>query len=506
MTNVKCTSDTTTDRTNSESGVSLPLVALMMVTLLGLAAFAVDLGWFYLNASRIQRAADASALAGVIHMPSDPTEASAVAHQVAQANGYEDLGVPGSYPTVLATTVPEPTQLQVTITDQVPTFFLKVFGMSNQVITKTAQAEFVPPLPLGSPDNQFGNSCDPTQPGCVGQPNFWANIHGRYTDTISGDAFSSACRKKTGSPCDGANSNSTFRDDAHKRPGYLYGIETNGALSFDVEFIDLAFHNESGGLPTGDLIRTGDHSCGPTDPASCGPTVQVSLYPPDTTPLDVTDGTPICTQNIVPEAQVAETDAYTWENPSSCFLNVPGEPGIFVLQVRILSSGPDPVGLNRYAVRSLPDTTNLYALGDMSIFNNSTASVTSFHLAEVSDIYAGKTFVVELYDSGDSSANGTLELIDPSGFIFNDGPCDIYSRTLVTDDWVLKSSPVDCAEEVTPQEYNGKWLKFQVVLPEDYNCTDCWWKMNYDYSGGTQDTTTWRAYILGNPIHLVPQG
>jgi hypothetical protein len=503
MTTLKRTNDTTTDPPNSESGVSLPLVALMMVTLLGLAAFAVDLGWFYLNASRIQRAADASALAGVIHMPSDPTEAATVAHEVAQANGYEDLGVPGGYPTVVATTVPAPTQLRVTITDQVPTFFLKVFGMSSQVITKTAQAEFVPPLPLGSPENQFGNSCDPIQPGCVGQPNFWANIHGRYTDTISGDAFSSACLNKTGSPCISANENLMFRDDADQRPGYLYGIDANGQSSFEVEFTDLAFHNESGGNPTGDLIRTGDHSCGSSDPVTCGPTVRVALYVPDTTPLDVTDSAPICTADIVPEPQVLVTDSYDWESPGGCFTVNSPDPGVYILQVRILSSGPDPIGLNRYAVRSSPGT-RLYAVGDMSIFNNSQASVTSFHLAEVSDIYAGKTFVVELYDSGDSSANGTLELIDPSGFVFNDGPCDIYSRTLVTDDWVLKASPVDCAEEVIPQEYNGKWLKFQVVLPEDYSCTDCWWKMNYDYSGGTQDTTTWRAYMLGNPIHLVP--
>ena len=66
----------------------------------------------------------------------------------------------------------------------------------------------------------------------------------------------------------------------------------------------------------------------------------------------------------------------------------------------------------------------------------------------------------------------------------------------------LQPSPV--RKTLARQEYNGQWLKFEMDLPSDYSCTDCWWKMNYDYSGGTQDTTTWRAYILGNPIHLVP--
>ena len=384
MTRFKFTDDTTTDPPKSESGVTLPLVALMMVTLLGIASFAVDLGWFYLNASRIQRAADASALAGVIHMPNAPATASTVAHEIAQTNGYEDLGIPGTYPTVVASgVVSQPTQLRVTVTDEVPTFFLKVFGMSSQVITRTAQAEFVPPLPMGSPFNQFGNSCDPAQAGCPAQANFWANIHGRYTDTIMGDAFSSACRGDNVFPC--ATANATFRNDTDNRPGYLYGIEAAGNSTFTVEFNDVMFRNVSGGQTTGDQIRTGDRGCevgawSASTAANCGPTVRVALYPPDSTPLDVSDGTAICTQDIVPQPQIAPTAPYSWISPSACFtVNNPGS-GIYVLQVRVLSTGPKPDGLNRYAVRSTPATTRLYALGDMSIYNNATGTTTEFHL------------------------------------------------------------------------------------------------------------------------------
>jgi hypothetical protein len=57
---------------------------------------------------------------------------------------------------------------------------------------------------------------------------------------------------------------------------------------------------------------------------------------------------------------------------------------------------------------------------------------------------------------------------------------------------------------VTPQEYNGRWLKFEMDLPPEYACTTCWWKMNYSYPSGVNDTTTWRAYMIGNPIHLIP--
>lgn len=485
----------------NEKGVALPLVALMLVTLLGVAAFGIDLGWFYLNASKIQRAADAGALAGVIHMPDDFIQAEIVANQITRTNAYENGA--DSAVVVVEPVAGQATQLQVTITDTIPTFFLKVFGMVDVNITRTARAEFVPPLPMGSPDNQFGNSCDPTMAVGCGS-NFWANIHGRYTDTIMGDAFSSACRGDNVFPCGAANT--TFRDDSHPRPGYLYGIEANGNSSFTVEFNDVVFRNISGGQTTSDYIRTGDRGCEAwgTSQATCGQTVRVALYAPDPTPLDVSDATMLCSQDITPQPQVAPSAPYPFSSPAGCFTVNNPSAGIYVLQVRVLSTGPNPDGLNRYSVRSMPSSTKLYALGDMSIYNNAGATTTEFHLAEVETIYRGKTLVVELYDAGESSDPGTLQVIDPTGGVFNSGTCRIFSRTLVTSPWVLQSSPANCQEGVSPGEYNGRWLKFEMMLPTSYSCTDCWWKMKYVYTSGVNDTTTWRAYIEGNPIHLVP--
>ena len=60
--------------------------------------------------------------------------------------------------------VSQPTQLRVTVTDQVPTFFLKVFGMSSQVITRTAQAEFVPPCRWAAPPTSSVTHVPPTRP------------------------------------------------------------------------------------------------------------------------------------------------------------------------------------------------------------------------------------------------------------------------------------------------------------------------------------------------------
>ena len=293
--------------------------------------------------------------------------------------------------------------------------------------------------------------------------------------------------------------------------GYLYGVEADGVSSFTIEFTDVEFHNTSGGNPTGDQIRTGDRGCeawGPSTSPDCGPTMYVALYEPDPTPLDISDNTLLCSETLGPLPQVPESDPYSWVRPDSCFtVNNPIE-GIYVVQVRHVDPGSttDRSGLNRYSVRS-SSGSKLFALGDFSIYNNFGGSTTDFYLAEVPDFYSGKTFVVELYDPGESADDGTLQVVDPSGATFDDGECRIYDRDNPTQPWVLQQTiPIgsDCEELVTPQEYNGRWLKFEMDLPVSYSCSSCWWKMNYVYTSGVNDTTTWRAFIVGNPIHLVP--
>ena len=127
-------------------------------------------------------------------------------------------------------------------------------------------------------------------------------------------------------------------------------------------------------------------------------------------------------------------------------------------------------------------------------------------MAEVPTYYDGKTSVVELYDAGESANSGTLAVLDPSGNIFNDGECRIYSRSNPSVAWNLQgtvSSGSNCQETVTPGEYNGRWLKFEMDLPAAYSCSNCWWRMSYGYPTAVNDTTTWRAYMIGNPIHLI---
>jgi hypothetical protein len=86
----------------------------------------------------------------------------------------------------------------------------------------------------------------------------------------------------------------------------------------------------------------------------------------------------------------------------------------------------------------------------------------------------------------------------------------------MTGGWNVQGSPNPCQVQANnsgcatnPFCYQDRWVKVEIELPADYDCdatNNCWWKVNYAYSGGVTDTTTWRAYIIGNPIHLVPSG
>lgn len=496
------------EKWKQDKGAALAIVATSLFLLMGVAALSADLAWYYLNTARVQRAADAAALAGVVYLPAAPGTANSTAVDIAYRNGYDNTLTD-------VTVTPTPigqNQLQVRISDDVETFFAKVLGWDKMTISRLAVAEYIPPLKLGSPTNRFGNSCDPNISSGCGE-NFWANIHGQWTQTSYGDAYASWC--------DGGNSwDCGTLNPSRRSTGYLYGIESGS--SFTVEFIDLAFHNRSGSQGTGDDIRTGDRGCednswggGATADADCGTTMRVTLYAPDPTPLDVSNNTVLCTADVPPEPQVDESEPYVWETPDGQACWTQSGSGIYIVQVQNVDPGSQNhrSGLNRYSIRST--TGSLFALGDFSLYNNVPGSTSSFFLAEVPSYYNGKTFVVEMYDPGEFSGSGTAQLemwhsasdTDP-GVVFNGGECRIYSRDNVTDPWNHQqtiSAGNECEELVSSGEYNRRWLKFEIDLPTTYSCTsDCWWKVNYRYpGGGVQDTTTWRAYMIGNPIHII---
>jgi Putative Flp pilus-assembly TadE/G-like len=139
---------------HASRGQVLIIFAGTLTVLLLMSALVIDLSWLWANALRIQRAADAAALAGVVHLPADVPGADAAALDGAKRNGYDDAATD-----VVVTPTQDPAsprRLSVKITAPVKTFFLGLIGMDTIEITRNAKAEYVLPVPMGSPLNYYG--------------------------------------------------------------------------------------------------------------------------------------------------------------------------------------------------------------------------------------------------------------------------------------------------------------------------------------------------------------
>jgi Putative Flp pilus-assembly TadE/G-like len=154
-------------RTNrhDDRGVSILIIAVSMVFVLGMAGLGIDLASLYVGRSQAQRAADAAALAGARALVGANNESCvnggsgsissacmAVARQQAEAVGNQNL-VAGVVPaigdadiTFPSTSVNDP-QIQVIASrdsshnNPMPTFFIKIFGISTANVSAKAVAE-----------------------------------------------------------------------------------------------------------------------------------------------------------------------------------------------------------------------------------------------------------------------------------------------------------------------------------------------------------------------------
>jgi hypothetical protein len=163
-------------RRHHERGQTILLVAISMVSLLAMAALAIDIVTLYVARSEIQRAADAAALAaakaiadsgvtsleaGDANLPAAQLLAQNMATSAVTAlvNSSSTLNLVAGTPPTLVTVTPIPIDFtrqgnpHVTITLQrtsLPTFFSKVWGASAPSVTATATAEAYNPANLAS--------------------------------------------------------------------------------------------------------------------------------------------------------------------------------------------------------------------------------------------------------------------------------------------------------------------------------------------------------------------
>jgi hypothetical protein len=139
-------------------GQILAIFALSIFVFVGMCAVVIDIAWYWTINLRMQRAADAAALAGVVHLPGDEPTAITVALAEASKNGFVD-GVDGVIvdTDIAANQDPSnPRRMRVRITGEVSTYFMRVFGFDRIPATRSSKAEYVLPVPMGSPENYYG--------------------------------------------------------------------------------------------------------------------------------------------------------------------------------------------------------------------------------------------------------------------------------------------------------------------------------------------------------------
>jgi hypothetical protein len=487
-----------------DNGAALVWMAGSLVMLLAFSALAVDLAWIYLSASRLQNAADAAALAGVVNVPGFLDRAQDEAEDAAHANGFPVGG------TNTVTAIPlGDHSLEVTLTTSTPTHFLKALGIGQFDISRTSTAQYVKPVPLGSPNNCFGVGSLDNVEDCVVdvQQNYWAAINGRFTAREHGDPFATQCDWAGPGPAcsDGINDGSGAPWDTNASPlnpeyrptGYYYAVEVpEGKTSMTVELYDAGF--SAGSLP-GDADSL-SHSTGG------GPGMIYQLYDVDTTPLNPFDNAPIagCREEInspAPEYRSHWVDLCTILNPKQ---------GIYVLNVRStgLGGGSNGYGLNVVATPAGSPASRLYGLNDISIFTNQPSATGNLTIAEITPEHAGKVLELSFFDPGEDEEDAFMTVLLPDG---SAARCTWIARDQdgnITRTGGPGTCRIQTAEETLPTTskslFNGQWVTASIDIPDDYTCgSNCWWSIQTDLNN-PHDRTTWAARVIGNPVRLIP--
>ena len=590
------------EKHGSERGFYMIWFALTMVMLMGFAGLALEFSRWDSLGNRIQKAADAAALAGAVFMPENIGNlAFTTAKTTASKNGFTH-GSDG----VVITTAPGSLANQLKVTISVPTKnpFGAIVGYSDSTIVRSAVGEYQLSQNLGSPENSFGNdpeTCPGTEP-CF--PNFWGNIFGPSSPKGNGDAIQSVGPNNNSNLCPTSTDNcaSNVNKD-YSAAGHFYGIDVpagaTGALNvriFDPAFVHVGdncgvradgatddndaknsltvasalIEADIPGYPAGDppSVR---YAPGTTNKYCSGdqhynnlsnnlnPWTTWTLRAPDSSTWDPTDNPIVCQAefpglyperaNDLPNGPVdanhladllkLPTD-YAGTNPGRpfasffrqwveiCSVASPSQ-GTYFLQVQTATringtSTPVAGGANRYAVKvglgtnfTSSNNLRLYGNARMGIYANAKGADTRFYLTRVPSGHAGHRLVLQFFDVGDASQAGDISVLPPTdsnvaGGLFSSCQYTAPPGASNGPPWgTLVNTASGCKiTNVSSSNFNGQWITLQVEIPDTYSCNDgdplgCWTQLRFTYPASTNvnDTTTWAAFLLGDPVRLV---
>ena len=516
-----------------QRGQTLVIVALILVPLLGFTGLVSDVAWYEVNLMRIQRAADAAALAGVVYLPNNVPGAQTAAQQEAAKNGYTN-GAGG----VAVTATPEALNnriLGVSVSAPVRSWFARLLGVTQFNARRTARAEFVLPVPMGSPEDYYGINVvcrnTDTSPNCPQVPSaagagnlaplgFFGGVEARGTERQNGDAYSTYYN---GRP----TLNTGF--DAN---GYQYIVEFGpGTVGGSVWLYDPMFCATGAGTSSGRRLGAGDNwfSNGGT-----GITAVYNLLDMNGTPYTLADDTLIATSgalfansNAVDKGPLYRGDqnygGYNGSGSADCqsspyhnswwrLATGLGE-GQYRLQVTTNSGSLSEDAINAFGIQATAasgPSARVYGQSRMEAFiviNNTSV----FYLAQIEAAHAGKTLEIKLFDPGDiSDTVFKIRLPTTTGFVY---PSFTFSATGSSCGAATSGGPTTSlrtSDAAGCRYYNNQWVTISVPIPATYTAPTPpgepgpgWWKIEYGTLGTGQDITTWEVNIRGNPVHLI---
>jgi len=509
-------------RGRGDDGFILATFGLFLVGMLTIAALAIDVGAWYSRGSQLQRAADAAALAGVVWMPNligPGTNATSVALLAAEKNGFPNDGT--SFTVSVQPVTGNTRQLKVTITDLHAPRYFSQFVISNQTIAKSATAEYVSQLPLGSPRNTFGSG-DLLTSTSGGAENFWAAVNGWCAGQESGDNRLAKWDRiaSGGSACP-----TPYANPDYKSTGYYYTIDVAAAGTLNLWLFDPAYVEASRpdlGIVPGSTVTT-----------------TFTLFAPGPNTLEIPTGGLTLRSTIYASGATAYQDK--WTN----FYSAGVTPGRYFLQVYTAQNEANSYGINAFGIEAIMGgssttppgngtvgsgasacTTIVGATGysascpkvsgidAISIFANLSTTPASFYLASVDPIYAGKTMDLDLFDPGEGAL--TMQVLDPNNqpvlftwstpcaplFADADGGCSGGPTTALD---VSGNGTQPVPDEYNQYKYNNRMMTISITLPGSFAAYNgkTWWKIQYTLNSAPNDRTTWSALIRGNPVHLV---
>lgn len=539
----------------AEDGYVIAQTALLLIPMMIFAALATDIGYWYVQGQKAQRAVDAASLAGVPLLP-DFAMAAAEARAVAARNGFTDATpndnsdfLTGPLPQVEVSS-PRPGALEVKIRREERSFLGKVV-LDSIIVERFAISEFVSPLYLGNPSSGLGTGTIPQSNLGVPPDGTWLALNAYCYDKENGDHFMAGyydgptyngghhrqCGPSAGFVEAWANPNPTYDPDA-----YVFVVEMQaGSPAVDLSLFEPGWNCD----PVTNTVVTGEYST-PLSGAT-GPRVYYRIYGPSTSlnhQYFIDNNAPIAT------GLFGRGDCYNsapggdgWFPMATGLTDPSGNGGFYYVQLSTRNPDrPDPAPadsfwaelyVNLFSLKATPSGTSpiciystadptcpqVYALGWLPLYRNIPGSETDFYLTEVYDSHAGGDLIVRFFDAAEGVDN--IQVADPSGtaveFDYRYVDQSIGQMTLLpgyletafqlfpdTCLWMgVGGNP--CLKTTNYNNFNDHMLELSVDIPGNYSCGgNCWWTIRYvTGSPPTTDRSNWSIEYRGDPVQLV---